>query len=214
MSRGVGHRFRLGPALLWLWRRPAATAPIGPLAWQPPYAVGTALKDLHTRIRSAPKPPSREKSRTWVFPGSSSQRCVLHLTWAPQPRRCPQRTVPTGQSASYRSTECQEGDREGQKVHARLRRARWYRRSQIFRTGTKSLVLRIRQSRSGSNGPVESSHLPTRAVPVHSLPGTRHSPHQADGPLGTLGHQVTVPGPWEGAGFKRRRAHLLFFLSV
>ena len=27
-----------------LWRRPAATAPIRPLAWEPPYAVGTALK--------------------------------------------------------------------------------------------------------------------------------------------------------------------------
>ena len=30
--------------MLWLWRRPAATAPIGPLAWEPPYAVGAALK--------------------------------------------------------------------------------------------------------------------------------------------------------------------------
>ena len=32
------------PALLWLWRRPVATAPIRPLAWQPPYAMGAALK--------------------------------------------------------------------------------------------------------------------------------------------------------------------------
>ena len=30
--------------LLWLWRRPAAVAPIGPLAWEPPYAAGVALK--------------------------------------------------------------------------------------------------------------------------------------------------------------------------
>jgi len=29
---------------LWLWRRPVATAPIGPLAWEPPYATGAALK--------------------------------------------------------------------------------------------------------------------------------------------------------------------------
>ena len=28
--------------LLWLWRRPVATAPIGPLAWEPPYAAGAA----------------------------------------------------------------------------------------------------------------------------------------------------------------------------
>ena len=32
MSGGVGHRRGLYPALLWLWRRPAAAAPIGPLA--------------------------------------------------------------------------------------------------------------------------------------------------------------------------------------
>ena len=31
-------------ALLWLWCRLAATAPIQPLAWDPPYAVGVALK--------------------------------------------------------------------------------------------------------------------------------------------------------------------------
>ena len=31
-------------ALLWLWHRPAAVAPIGPLAWEPPYAAGAALK--------------------------------------------------------------------------------------------------------------------------------------------------------------------------
>ena len=31
-------------ALLWLWCRPVATAPIGPLAREPPYAKGEALK--------------------------------------------------------------------------------------------------------------------------------------------------------------------------
>ena len=30
--------------MLWLWCRPVATAPITPLAWEPPYAEGTALK--------------------------------------------------------------------------------------------------------------------------------------------------------------------------
>jgi len=28
--------------LLWLWRRLVATAPIRPLAWEPPYAAGAA----------------------------------------------------------------------------------------------------------------------------------------------------------------------------
>ena len=31
-------------ALVWLWRRSAAAAPIRPLAWEPPYATGAALK--------------------------------------------------------------------------------------------------------------------------------------------------------------------------
>ena len=30
--------------LLWLWRRLAAIAPIRSLAWEPPYAMGAALK--------------------------------------------------------------------------------------------------------------------------------------------------------------------------
>ena len=32
------------PVLLWLWCRSAAAAPIQPLAWEPPYAAGMALK--------------------------------------------------------------------------------------------------------------------------------------------------------------------------
>ena len=31
--------------LLWLWCRLAATAPIIPLAWEPPYATGVALEE-------------------------------------------------------------------------------------------------------------------------------------------------------------------------
>ena len=31
-------------ALLWLWCRPVAVAPIQPLAWEPPYAASAALK--------------------------------------------------------------------------------------------------------------------------------------------------------------------------
>ena len=47
MSCGVGHRCGSDPELL----RPAATAPIRPLAWEPPYAAGAALdkKDTHTQ---------------------------------------------------------------------------------------------------------------------------------------------------------------------
>ena len=42
MNCGVGCRRGLDPELLWLWRRLAAIAPIGPLAWEPSYVERTA----------------------------------------------------------------------------------------------------------------------------------------------------------------------------
>ena len=44
MSCGVSRRCGLDPTLLWLWSRLAATTSIRPLAWDPPYALGAALK--------------------------------------------------------------------------------------------------------------------------------------------------------------------------
>ena len=51
MSCGVGHRQGLDLTLLWLWCTPAAVALIGPLAWEPPYAAGAALK-THTHTHT------------------------------------------------------------------------------------------------------------------------------------------------------------------
>ena len=51
MSCGVGRRRGSDPALLWLWRRPVATAPIGPLAWEPPYAAGAAQEIATTTTK-------------------------------------------------------------------------------------------------------------------------------------------------------------------
>ena len=42
MSCGVGHRRGSDPVLLWLRCRLVATAPIQPLAWEDPDAVGAA----------------------------------------------------------------------------------------------------------------------------------------------------------------------------
>ena len=44
MNCGVGHRCSSDPELLWLWRGPAAIAPIRPLAWKPPYDAVAALE--------------------------------------------------------------------------------------------------------------------------------------------------------------------------
>ena len=44
MSCGAGRRHSSDLMLLWLWCRLAVIGPIQPLAWEPPYAVGVALK--------------------------------------------------------------------------------------------------------------------------------------------------------------------------
>ena len=44
MSCGVARRLCSDPALLWLWCRPAAIAPIQPPEWELPCATGAALK--------------------------------------------------------------------------------------------------------------------------------------------------------------------------
>ena len=56
MSCGVGHRCGSDPTLLWLCHRPVATAPIGPLAWEPPYAM--ALKWQKTKYKKKKKKKS------------------------------------------------------------------------------------------------------------------------------------------------------------
>ena len=53
MSCGVGHRHCADLVMLWLWCRLAATVPIGPLAWEPPYAAGAALKGQKTKEKKA-----------------------------------------------------------------------------------------------------------------------------------------------------------------
>ena len=67
MSCGVGHRCGLDPVLLWLWYRPAATAPIGLLVWEPPYASGAALK----RQKKKKKKKRQKTNLLWEFPGGS-----------------------------------------------------------------------------------------------------------------------------------------------
>ena len=52
-SCGVGRRCGSDPTLPWLWCRLAAVALILPLAWEPPYAMGVALK----------KPKSQKKKK-------------------------------------------------------------------------------------------------------------------------------------------------------
>ena len=63
MSCGVGCRHSLDPALVWLWCRLAATAPIQPLAWELPYAIGAALKRKQQQNKQTKK-KTRSESRS------------------------------------------------------------------------------------------------------------------------------------------------------
>ena len=47
---------------LWLWCRPEAIALIRPLAWEPPYAMGAALKDKETKKKKKKK---RKEKKYW-----------------------------------------------------------------------------------------------------------------------------------------------------
>ena len=47
---------QLGSRVAVVWHRPAAVAPNQPLVWEPPYAVGAALKRQKVKIKiMAPK---------------------------------------------------------------------------------------------------------------------------------------------------------------
>ena len=52
--RELWYRLQCGldPTLLWLWHRLAATAPIRPLAWEPPYAEGGPEKQINKSMMS------------------------------------------------------------------------------------------------------------------------------------------------------------------
>ena len=71
MSCGVGCRRRSDPELLWLWCRPAATALIQPLAWEPPYAIGAAKEKAKRQKKKKGKAsgiPSLTQLRKLKFP--------------------------------------------------------------------------------------------------------------------------------------------------
>ena len=53
MSCGIG--YRCGSDLVLLWYRLAAVALFIPLAWEPPYATGTALKKKKKRKKEIKK---------------------------------------------------------------------------------------------------------------------------------------------------------------
>ena len=64
MSCGVGRRYGLDLALLWLWCGPAAVALIRPLAWELPHATGVALK--RQKKKKKKKEEEEEEALTYM----------------------------------------------------------------------------------------------------------------------------------------------------
>ena len=56
--------------LLWLWHRPAATAPIRPLAWELPYAEGVAIKKKKEKRK---KDCCKDQKKSWLKAVSTRQ---------------------------------------------------------------------------------------------------------------------------------------------
>ena len=61
------------PALLWLWCRLAAVAPIYPLAWEIPYAAGAALESKRKKRKTRRK-KQRERREKRVD-GGKNYKC-------------------------------------------------------------------------------------------------------------------------------------------
>ena len=76
--------------LLWLWCRPVSTPLIGPLAWEPTYAVGAALEKAK-RPKNKKKKLLCEKRSDSGFPGAGAQcellllPCSCHPSWLQPP---------------------------------------------------------------------------------------------------------------------------------
>ena len=82
----MGRRLSSDPMLLWLWCRRAAMAPIGPLAWEPPYAKGAALKKKKKKKKSKQNKTKRKERPLELgrecFPVSSSTQPNPHPAYS------------------------------------------------------------------------------------------------------------------------------------
>ena len=83
MDCGIGHRRSLDLTLLWLWCRLAAVALIGSVAWDPPYAVGAAVKGQKTKKKEKKVNIVRKlTSNKWKhLPASTSLSPFLYILY-------------------------------------------------------------------------------------------------------------------------------------
>ena len=79
MSCAIGHTCGLDPVLLWLWRGPVVTAPIRPLAWEPPYATGAAQEMSKKKKKSKKGNSNSEKGKGSELGTSLSKKVEYEL---------------------------------------------------------------------------------------------------------------------------------------
>ena len=84
MSCGVDHRRGSDPVMLWLWYRPAAAAPIRPLAWELSYALGIALKSKTKRYRMCALSVQRENKHVLLYGGGCGEGIYKFMSTATQ----------------------------------------------------------------------------------------------------------------------------------
>ena len=77
MSCGVGGRHGSDLELLRLRCRPAAVAPIRPLAWEPPCAPGVALKRKERKKERKKEKKTLKRMKTRHRPGESTANHVV-----------------------------------------------------------------------------------------------------------------------------------------
>ena len=83
VSCGVGCRHSSDLMWLWLWCRSAAIAPIWPLAWKPPCAVGVALKKTKNKQTNQKKNQLTWSWRTLYF--LEPENWLIFLLFIPFP---------------------------------------------------------------------------------------------------------------------------------
>ena len=84
MSCGVGCRRGSDPALLWLWCRAPAITLIEPLAWEPQYAMGVALKRQKKRRKKKKPPKQLPKGKPWAGGGINWRLGVAYTHYCTQ----------------------------------------------------------------------------------------------------------------------------------
>ena len=93
MSCGVGLRHSSDPSLLWLWRRPVATVPIRPLAWEPLYAAGAALgKAKRQKQTNKNNNKSVSQSEYFVADNRNCEKCKGEKKKRSSLKRCKELT--------------------------------------------------------------------------------------------------------------------------